>query len=410
MTPSPPIRKCRFDELAIVGGPPTFLRPLHVGLPNFGEPADFFRRVESMLASRRFTNDGPLVREFEDRIAAMTGAPHCIATCNATSALQLLARALSLSGEVALPSFTFVATAHAFSWLGLEPVFCDIDQSTHGLDPTSLEETIEPRCCAIVAVHTWGISCDVGTIETVARRHRLPLIYDAAHALGASHGERELGSLGDASVFSFHATKVAHSFEGGAITTSCSELARTVRRMRNFGFADDGCVSSIGTNAKLSELHAAAGLTMLEALPHIIEENHRCFDTYRRLLASIPGVQLLAPTQRGRSNYQYIVLEMGGDDLPAARDDLICTLHAEGIYARRYFHPGCHRLAPYAERARSRKLPVTERLTDRVVVLPTGPSVSDAAIEAVVEAVRLVLADPERVRAALGTRGLGVTA
>jgi dTDP-4-amino-4,6-dideoxygalactose transaminase len=390
-------------DLAILGGPPVFSEPLHVGLPNFGDPVAFFRRMETILATRRFTNGGPFVHELEAGIAKLTGARHCIATCNATSALQILARALDLQGEVAMPSFTFVATAHAFSWLGLEPIFCDIEAAGHGADAYSLERVIGPRCSAIVAVHTWGIPCNVDAIERLARERGLALIYDAAQALACSYHGQGLGSLGDAAVFSFHATKFVNSFEGGAITTQSDELAEKVRRMRNFGFDGYDSVRSLGTNAKLSELHAAAGLTTLDALPAIVEENRRCFETYRGLLEPIPGVRLLDIAGRGRSNYQYVVVEIERGNVPAIRDDLVQALHAEGVFARRYFHPGCHRLMPYAARAHVPSLTVAESVSDRTVVLPTGPSVGNAAIASVVELIRLVLENQAEVRAALAT-------
>jgi dTDP-4-amino-4,6-dideoxyglucose len=242
--------KADVHELAIFGGSPCFSEPVHVGRPSLSDPASFLRRFERILSTNRFTNDGPFVQEFEQSIAELSGAKFCVATCNATCALQLLARASNLKGEIVMPAFTFIATAHAFAWLGLEPVFCDIEAGTHTIDTASVQRAIGPHCCAIVGVHTWGIPCDVAGLERVAQDRGLVLILDAAHALGCTYAGRAVGSLGHSTVFSFHATKFVHSCEGGAITTDSAELATNLRTMRDFGFAGPDDVRCLGTNPR----------------------------------------------------------------------------------------------------------------------------------------------------------------
>jgi dTDP-4-amino-4,6-dideoxygalactose transaminase len=343
-----------------------------------------------MLATHRFTNNGPFVGEFEESIAALTGSRFCIAACNATSALQLLVRALDLSGQVVMPSLTFIATAHAFAWLGLEPVFCDVEAETHSVDPGAAERAIGPRCSAVVGVHTWGIPCDIARLQQIAHDRKLVLILDAAHAFGCTYQQRPIGAFGDATVFSFHATKVIHSFEGGAITTDSPELADRLRLMRDFGFGGMDDVRCLGTNAKMSELHAAAGMASLATMEATIHANRRCFEKYRSLVKFIPGAKLLDVAQRGESNYQYVVLEMQPPHPWVGRDLLLQVLHAEGVLARRYFFPGCHRCVPYAASPRN-PLPVTEQLLDRVIVLPTGPSIDDATIEVIVDLMRFIV-------------------
>ena len=384
-------QKRALSDLALFGGEPAFSTPLHVGLPNFGDVSALRQRIDEILSSRRFTNDGPFVHELEERVVGVTGAGHAIATCNATTGLQLLARALELNGEIVMPSFTFIATPHAFAWLGLEPKFCDIEERTHTIDPVSLEGAVGKSCSAIVGVHTWGIPCDVPALETLGSRLGLPVIFDAAPAFGCTYGDRPLGSFGTAEVFSLHATKIVNSFEGGVITTNDRELALRLRQLRDFGFTGYDRVGGIGTNAKMSELHAAAGLTTIDALPAILAENLRCYQQYRAALGSMAGLRLLDPSCRGRSNHQYVVLELDEARTLLSRDDLVRTLHAEGVIARRYFTPGCHRSAPYAEREVGRRLPVTERVSARVIVLPTGPSVTESAIFELVNLLRLVL-------------------
>src|SRR4051794_18747620 len=190
-------------DLAILGGRAAFSEPRHVGRPNVGDRARLLERIEGALDRGWLANDGPLVAEFERRVGELVGSEHCIATSSATVGLQLVAQALELSGEVIMPSFTFIGTAHAFKWLGLTPVFADAARRTHNLDPQAVERLSTPRTSAIVGVHVWGRPCDAPTLEAIADRHGVPLIFDAAHATGVG-----VGTGGHAEVFSFHATKI----------------------------------------------------------------------------------------------------------------------------------------------------------------------------------------------------------
>src|SRR5437588_3765622 len=212
--------KTRLEELAVLGGSPAFPEQLHVGRPNVGSSEAFHRRAQEMLERRWLTNDGPFVREFENRVASQAGVEHCVALSSGTKALELLLRAAGLTGEVIVPSFTFVGTAHAVLWTGLTARFCDIDPRTHTLDPIRLEELVGPQTSAIIGVHVWGRPCRVDPLSEIASRHGLRLFFDAAHAFASSHEGRTIGSFGDAEVFSFHATKVVQSCEGGAIVTN----------------------------------------------------------------------------------------------------------------------------------------------------------------------------------------------
>ena len=223
--------KVRLEDLAIFGGVPAFSRQLHVGRPNIGDRQRFLERVNQLLDRYWLTNHGPFAKEFEREIARRVGAKHCIATCSGMLALEIAVRAADLGGEVIVPSFTFVATAHALMWQQVTPVFCDIDPRTHNIDPTKVEELITPRTTGIVGVHLWGRSCNVDALTEVARKHKLRLLFDAAHAFGCSHHGKMIGNFGDAEVFSFHSTKWLNSVEGGAVVTNDDELAAKVRLM-----------------------------------------------------------------------------------------------------------------------------------------------------------------------------------
>lgn len=382
------------DQLAIFGGAPAFAEPIHIGRPNIGDRARLLARINDMLDRRWLSNGGPFVAELEERIRAMTGARHCIAMCNATIALEIAIRALGLSGEVILPSFTFVATAHALQWQQVTPIFADIDPETHTLDPRQVERLITPRTTGIIGVHLWGRGCDVDGLRAVARRRRLKLLFDAAHAFGCTHGGRPIGGFGNAEVFSFHATKFVNSFEGGAVVTNDDGLARRIRLMKNFGFRGYDDVCYIGINGKMTEASAAMGLTSLESIDDFIAANRANYLRYRERLAGVPGLRLREYDERERNTYQYIVLELDPDRAAIARDRLLDVLRAEGILARRYFYPGAHRMEPYRSLfpQAGLVLPHTLRLCERVFCLPTGTAVDTATVDAVSDVVRFTLA------------------
>src|SRR5262245_59345547 len=257
--------KPSLDSLALFGGSPLFAEPLHVGRPSFAaSKRQVLARIEQVLDRRFVTNNGPLVQELEAKVAEFLKVEHCVAVVNGTVGLELVARALELRGDVIVPGFTFIATAHAFHWLGLRPVFCDVDRRSHALDPRRLEECLTPATSAVVGVHLWGEPCDVAALQAFADRHRLALLFDAAHAFGCAEAGRMIGGFGCAEVFSFHATKFFQTFEGGAVTTDDGELAKRLRLLRNFGFAGFDTVVDYGTNGKMTELSAAMGLVALE--------------------------------------------------------------------------------------------------------------------------------------------------
>jgi len=371
------------DDVTASGGVPAFDSPLHVGRPNVGDRATLLARIEDMLDRSWLSNDGPYLREFETRIAELLGVRHCIAICNGTVALQVMAKACGFSGEVIMPSFTFVATPHALEWQGVTPVFCDIDPQTHNIDPAQVEALITERTTGILGVHVWGRPCDVTALHDIARRHDLVLAFDAAHGLACSHGGTMIGNFGAAECFSFHATKFFNTFEGGAITTNDDDIAARCRLMRNFGFDGPDHVASVGINGKMNEVCAAMGLTNLEALSSFVDVNTRNYRAYAAGLASIPGVELIPYSETERSNHQYVVVEVDATSAGLSRDQLHSVLTAQNVLARRYFYPGCHAMEPYRSRPLSAPLPQTERLTSRTLSLPTGTAVDVSDIRVI---------------------------
>jgi dTDP-4-amino-4,6-dideoxygalactose transaminase len=363
------------------GRAPAFAEPVHVGRPNTGSREQFMKLAGEMFDRRWFTNDGPLVREFEARVAGFLGVRNCVAMCNGTLALEIAIRALQLSGEVIVPSYTFVATAHALHWQGITPVFADIDPVTHTLSPDAVRKMITPRTTGIIPVHLWGRPADVVGLHEVADEHGLALMYDAAHAFGCSSGGTSIGKFGQAEVLSFHATKFFNTFEGGAVVTDDDDLAAAMRLMRNFGFSGYDNVIHPGTNGKMTEICAAMGLANFEILDETIELNRRNHLQYTEALARVPGIRVLPYDAIERSNYQYVVVEVG-EQCSIARDDLVAALQRENVLARRYFWPGAHRMKPYRDLwpHAGLMLPVTQEVAARVMVLPTGTAVSSEDI------------------------------
>ncbi|MBS3820391.1 MAG: aminotransferase class I/II-fold pyridoxal phosphate-dependent enzyme [Planctomycetes bacterium] len=372
-------------RLAISGGEPVFVEPLHVGRPNVGDRARLHRRLDGVLDRGWLTNHGPCEREFEARLAEHSGVRHCLAVANATLGLQMTMMALGVRGEVLMPAFTFIATPHAARLAGLTPVFCDVLPGCPQVDPADVARKITPRTSAILGVHVYGQCCDVDALAAIAREHDLGLIFDAAHAFGCSYGGRAVGGFGEAEVFSFHATKFANAFEGGAIATNNDALADRLRALRDFGIEASGRNVCLGMNAKLSEIHAAMGLTSLEAMDEIIAANRRNAQAYREDLADVPGIELIAPVDPQQQNAQYVVIRVREEEFGLSADTLQRVLRAENILARRYFSPGCHRLAPYAgdDGTAATPLPNTETLSRDVLALPTGTAVGSKQIDAI---------------------------
>lgn len=382
--------------LALFGGPPVFAETLHVGRPHLGDTRRILDRLQRVLDSHWLTNDGPSVRALETRIAERLGVAHCVATCNGSVALQLALRARDLQGEVIVPAFTFVATVHALTWLGLTPVFADIDPRTHQVDPRAVAAQIGARTCAILGVHLWGSACDVAELDALAAAHGLDLLFDAAHAFGsvrdAEAGQHCIGGFGAAEAFSFHATKFFHTVEGGAVTTNDGALAERIRRLRDHGFAGPDTVVGLGTNAKMNELSAAVGLVLLDDIDVLLALNRAHHLQYRRELGDIRGVRLIE--HDAGANHQYVVLEIDHAETGIARDTLMRALHAENVRVRRYFHPGAHRMEPYASNPRyaNRALPHTEAACARVLCLPTGAPVTADDVARVCELIRFIVA------------------
>lgn len=341
-----------------------------------GSKADFQKYVDQLFDTQYLTNNGPMVRELEAKLEQLLDVEHCILVNNATLGLEIVVEALGLTGEVIVPSFTFVASAHSVARMGLEVAFVDIDAETHSVNIDSVRAAINEKTSAILAVHLWGMPAAIDELEAIGNEFGIPVIYDAAHAFGNSYKGKKLGGFGKAEVFSFHATKFFNTFEGGAITTNDGELARVIRLKRGFGIERNDHIVSLGTNAKMTEVCAAMGLVNLEILNDVIKVNQSNYEAYVSGFAGSGIGKMFTLTEEESTNHQYAVLELA-DEYIAKRDDLLAHLEANNVFARKYFWPACHNMEPYKSLPRNAniKLPVTDLVASRVIILPTGTAV-----------------------------------
>ncbi|HAM34317.1 MAG TPA: dTDP-4-dehydro-6-deoxyglucose aminotransferase [Elusimicrobia bacterium] len=359
----------------------------------------FFGRVEEVLEARWFTNGGKMVRELEHEVARIHGVRHCVLVCNATIGLQLVLKALDLEGEIITTPFTFVATAHAIMWQRLIPVFCDIDPDRLTISPAHIEELVTPHTSAILGVHVFGQFCDVEAIGRIARKHRLKVIYDAAHSFMTSYKGTPVGHFGDAEVLSFHGTKLFHTFEGGAVLTDNAELAARLRLLKNFGFNGLDNVQYIGTNAKMNEVSAAYGLSLLPAMPRTIARLRRIHELYRAGLGAVAGIRLFELSREVRGNGQYLPVFVQRD-FGISRDQLWARLWSRGVQTRRYFYPGAHLCEPYRSDMPWFKdlLPVARQVTETILCLPCYYDLSDQEVARVCQAVAEAGQDGARIK------------
>jgi dTDP-4-amino-4,6-dideoxygalactose transaminase len=387
-------------SLALLGAPPAFDRPLAVGAPIVERDTRerYLALLAEMFDRNWLTNDGPFVRRLEQEVARLHGVSHCVVVSNGTLAQMLLLRALELTGEVVLPSFTFVATAHACVLEGLTPVFCDVSRETLMAGPEEMARALTPATRAIVGVHLFGNVADADGLAALASRHGHALVFDAAHAFGCRRGDAPIGSAGRAEILSFHATKAFSTFEGGAVLTNEPALDARIRALRNFGFRGYDDVAWLGTNAKLPESSAAFGLASLPALERRREQSRAVYEAYRERLAAIPGLRVLPVGRQGLSNYHYVPLLVDAEAFGLTRDLLCRLLWAENVLVRRYFHPGVHRMEAYARTTRPVALPVTEDVSGRILCLPSGFADAVATVERIVGLIREARAEAGAIR------------
>ncbi|HSJ00884.1 MAG TPA: DegT/DnrJ/EryC1/StrS family aminotransferase [Verrucomicrobium sp.] len=369
------------------------LSPPSAGLPvtiSMLPPLErFVEELRDIWASHRLTNAGPKVQAFEAALQTELGVPNCLSFCNGGAALLAGIAALKLEGEVVTTPFTFPGTTHCLALNHLTPVFADVDPLTYNLDPAAIEAAITPRTSAILAVHVFGNPCDVQAIEAIASRRGLKVIYDGAHAFGVRVRGRSIAEYGDMQMFSFNATKLLTTGEGGGLVYKDAALENDLRRYRRWGMLEEGDVTMPGANAMLSEIHAALGLCNLEQMEEERRQRRLVIAAYRELLGSVPGVVLPAEPQDVEPALTYFVIRIT-PDFGRDRDAVLQCLRAQGVLARRYFYPLCSRLPCYMHLpgAEPGATPVAARIGEEVISLPLYGSLGLQGVEQVCKLIR----------------------
>lgn len=336
-------------------------------MPSLQEYVD---EISPLWESHWLTNMGEKHKQLESALKSRLEVENVCLFTNGHNALECVIEAMGLTGEVITTPFTFASTTHAISRKGLTPVFADIRESDCTLDPDLIEDLVSPRTSAIIPVHVYGNLCDTEAIQDIADRHGLKVIYDAAHAFGVKKDGVSAASFGDASMFSFHATKVFNTIEGGCVCFKDSSLYDTINQWKNFGITSPETVDYIGGNAKMNEFCAAMGLCNLRHLDEEIDKRRSVVSRYRERLEGIPGVKMVVPSQGVQSNYSYMPVLFDPQVFGSTRDDVFEALAAEGIGARKYFYPLVTDFACYRNVYCSDRTPVAKRVAEQVLTLP----------------------------------------
>lgn len=361
-------------------------RPVLVTRSSLPPLEEYVEMLKPVWDSAWLTNMGAYHEEFKEQLKKYLKVPDLELFVNGHMALELAIQAMELEGEVITTPFTFASTAHAIVRNGLTPVFCDINENDYTMDADLIEGLITERTCAIVPVHVYGNLCDVERIQEIADRHHLKVIYDAAHTFGEELDGKGIGRWGDASMFSFHATKVFHSIEGGAVAFKEKSLERRLYQLKNFGIMDSETVEYVGANGKMNEFQAAMGLCNLRRVDEEIGKRRELAMRYRKGLEGIEGIRLCRENPRVKYNYAYMPVVFDG--YKAGRDEIFQALKEKNIHARKYFYPCVNSYACYRERFRAEDTPVADRISRQVLTLPLYADLTAEIVDMVCDTIR----------------------
>jgi dTDP-4-amino-4,6-dideoxygalactose transaminase len=370
-----------------------FAKPFYITQPLLPDIDEFNDMLKEIWDSKQLSNNGNMVKQLEKNLSSFLGADYLSVFSNGTVALQLACRVLRLSGEVITTPFTFAATTHALTWNNIKPVFCDIDEDSFNMNPDLIESLITEKTTAIVPVHVFGYPCNVDKIQKIADKYGLKVLYDAAHAFGVKIDGKPISAYGDVSMFSFHATKIYHTIEGGALTFKDPYYKERADSLRNFGIRNLDNVMEPGTNGKLNEIQAAVGLLLLKVVEEEIERRKEITNLYREMLKNIPGITTSKDLDGISHNYAYFVIKVDKEEYGLSRDELFNKLGEYNVIARKYFYPLCSNFQCYKDYPSSRPdlLPVANKVADRVLSLPLHGRMQNSDVEkicAIIKAIR----------------------
>lgn len=336
-------------------------------MPSFEE---YISEIRDMWESHWLTNMGPKHKQFQQLLKEYLGVENIELLTNGHMALELTLQAMNMQGEVITTPFTFASTTHAIVRNRLEPVFCDIDPNTFTIDVTKIENLITDRTCAIMPVHVYGNVCEIEEIERIARKYELKTIYDAAHTFGETYKGKGIGTFGDASCFSFHATKVFNSIEGGAVCHKDSKLGNLLYDLKNFGIHGPEEVSAVGANAKMNEFCAAMGICNLRHIEEEIEKRKKVSEHYRERLGDVEGLQLNTINPDVKYNYAYFPVVFDEKVFGSSREEVYVRLKEEGVIARKYFYPLTNMFSAFHGKYDVSQTPIALHISRRVLTLP----------------------------------------
>lgn len=362
---------------------PTAIAVTKSVLPSFDE---YTEEIRDLWETGWLTNNGAKHQQLERELVDYLGVEHVSLFTNGHLALEAAIEALGLTGEVITTPFTFASTSHALVRKGLTPVYGDVRADDFTLDATKLERLITTKTSAILPVHVYGNVCDVEAIEAIAKRHNLKVIYDAAHTFGVKVNGRGIGTFGDVSMFSFHATKVFHTIEGGALTYNDPALKARFDQLKNFGITGPETVQAPGGNAKMNEFQAAMGICNLRHVDETIARRKQVRELYDTLLSSIDGIRILKPQPGVETNHSYYPIIFTESE--NRRDELHDSLAKEGIFTRKYFYPLVTDYAWQHNRFASRRTPVAREIAERVLTLPLYPDLATEDVTRICTVIR----------------------
>jgi dTDP-4-amino-4,6-dideoxygalactose transaminase len=408
------MEKKTINDLAIFSGPRLFDSLRSIGQLTAPPVEAYLEILRTVYEARNLTNDGALVRRLEANLCDYHGVQNCIALANAGLGLTMLAQVFAggRAGEVIMPAFSFRGLPHFVRWAGQIPRFCDVDETTHGLDPASVAAVISDRTTSILAVANFNSPGCIDELSELGDRHGIPVFLDSVYGLGCTYKGVMLGGYGRAEVYSLHATKLLNGFEGGYVTTNDDNLAEVLRWQRNFTFPgwrpetlEAGC-HVLGTNAKLNELHAGMALLSLERLQQTIERNKSRYKVYQEIFNGLEGLTLLScGDETGEQrNYEMVIVELGAG-WPLDREQTLSLLRAEGCAIGPYYSPALHRSEHCPPGCGDLALPVAESLSNRYLQMPVGEQMSTGDINALGGLLRFARRHGEAISARLKTAG-----
>lgn len=328
--------------------------------------------LDQIWKNRWLTNKGPLFKKFGIQLRDYLGIDELRLTVNGHSALDIAIKALNLSGEVITTPFSFASTTHALVLNNIKPVFCDIKECDMTIDEKKIESLITDKTTAIMPVHVYGHACNVEVIEKIAKKHNLKVIYDAAHAFGVSKNGISISNYGDASIFSFHATKIFHTIEGGCVIYHDKKYSKLLDAYRNFGIYSEDVIDYIGGNSKMNEFQAAMGLVNLKHINELLQKRKELSLYYRTKLVNVSGIKYFVPENLSdfEYNYAYFPILVDKDKFGLSRDELYILLKDKNVYTRKYFYPLIPDFGCYKGKYDEYKLPISRKIAEQILCLP----------------------------------------